>query len=90
VSTKRPADVDEGAVSLNTTEVLMLHTRIKMIQERAAQVNKSALETEKERDELHNQIEKIEQHLHLKTVDSHKDGDGDAHEMLPEVDNWEL
>jgi hypothetical protein len=35
-STKRPADVDEGAASLNATEVLMLNTRIKMIQERAA------------------------------------------------------
>jgi hypothetical protein len=34
-STKRPSD--EGAASLNATEVLMLHTKLKIIQERAAQ-----------------------------------------------------
>ena len=56
-STKRAADADEGAASLNATEVLMLNTRLKMIQERAAQANKVALEAEKARDELHNQIE---------------------------------
>jgi hypothetical protein len=89
-STKRPADADEGAASLNATEVLMLNTRLKMIQERAAQANKAALEAEKERDELHNPIEQIEQRLHPKRARSHEDGDGDAHEMLPEVDNWDL
>jgi hypothetical protein len=89
-STKRPADADEGAASLNATEVLMLNTRLKMIKERAAQANKAALEAEKERDELHNQIEQIEQWLHPKRAHSHEDGDGDAHEMLPEVDNWDL
>ena len=54
-STKRPAD--EGAASLNATEVLMLHTKLKVIQERAAQANKDAQEAEKASDELHNQIE---------------------------------
>jgi hypothetical protein len=38
VSTKRFV---EGAVSLNTNEVLMRYIRIKIIQERAAQVNKA-------------------------------------------------
>jgi hypothetical protein len=33
-STKRPAD--EGAASLNANEVLMLHSRLKIIKERAA------------------------------------------------------
>jgi hypothetical protein len=61
VSTKRPADADEGAASLNAIEVLMMNTRLKMIQERAAQGNKTVVETEKERDDLHNQIEQIEQ-----------------------------
>jgi hypothetical protein len=32
VSTKRAVDDDEEAVSLNATEVLMLHRRFKMIQ----------------------------------------------------------
>jgi hypothetical protein len=85
-STKRPAD--QG--SLNATEVLLLNTRLKMIQERTAQANKATLDAEKERDEIHNQIEQIEQRLHPKRARSHEDGDGDAHEMLPEVDNWDL
>ncbi len=54
-STKRPAD--EAVVSLNANDVLMLHRRLKMIQQRAAEANKAVLEAEKERDELHNQIE---------------------------------
>jgi hypothetical protein len=56
-STKRPHD--EGASSLNANEVLMLHTNLKIIQSRAAQANKAALEAEKARDELHNQIQYI-------------------------------
>jgi hypothetical protein len=47
-STKRPAD--EATASFNTNDVLML--------QRAAETNKTALEAEKERDELHNQIER--------------------------------
>jgi hypothetical protein len=43
-STKRPAD--EAAVSLNANDVLMLHRRLKMIQQRAAKANKAALEVE--------------------------------------------
>ena len=51
VSTKRPSD--EGAVSLNVTDVLMIHIRLKIIQERAGEANKTALEAEKEtRDDL--------------------------------------
>ena len=38
VSTKRP--VNEGADSFNATEVLMLHTKAKIIQEQVAQTNK--------------------------------------------------
>ncbi len=44
---------DEGAVSLNANQVLMLHSMLKIMQARAAQVNKSALETEKQMDEFH-------------------------------------
>ena len=43
-STKRADDADEGAASLNATEVLMLHRRLKMIQQRAVEVNKAALD----------------------------------------------
>ena len=39
--------VDEGAVSLNATEVMMLHTKINMIQEHVTEGNKTVMETEK-------------------------------------------
>ncbi len=79
-STKRSAD--EGSVSLNATEVLMLNTSLKMIKEHTTQANKSLLKAEKTRDELHNQIEQIEQRLHPKKARSSHDDPGDAHEML--------
>jgi hypothetical protein len=86
-STKRPAD--EAAASLNANDVLMLHRRLKMIQQRAAEANKADLEAEKERDEFHNQIEQIEEQLHPKRARTH-DAAGDAHEVLAEVENWDL
>jgi hypothetical protein len=60
-STKRSHD--EGAVSLNANQVLMLHIRLKIIQARPAQANKATLKSEKERDEFHTQIEEIEEQL---------------------------
>jgi hypothetical protein len=67
----------------------MLHSSLKIIQERAAQANMTTLEAEKDRDNLHNQIEQIEQQLHPKRAHTHDDV-GDAHEMLAEVDNRDL
>ncbi len=67
----------------------MLRSRLKFIQARAAQTNKAGLEAEKPRDELHNQIEQIEEQLQPKRARTHADA-GDAHEMLAEVDNWDL
>ena len=67
----------------------MLHSRLKIIQASAAQANKAALETEKQRDELHTQIEEIEEELQPKRARSDADA-GDAHEILAEVDNWDL
>ena len=46
--TQRP--VDEGAVSRNANDVLMLRANLKSLEERTVIVNKSVLETEKERD----------------------------------------
>ena len=86
-STKRSHD--EGAASLNANQVLMLHSRLKIIQARAAQANKAALESEKERDELHTQIEEIEEQLQPKRARSDADA-GDAQEIPAEVDNWDL
>lgn len=42
-----------------------------MIQQRAAEANKATLEAEKERDELYNQIEQIEEQLHPKRARTH-------------------
>jgi len=86
-STKRPAD--EGATSRNANDVLMLRAQLKSLGERAVIANKAALEAEKARDELHNQIEHIEEQLHPKRARTHDDA-GDAHEKLAEVDNWDL
>jgi len=69
--------------------MLMFRTQLKSLGELVVIVNKSALEEEKSRDELHNQIEQIEQRLHPKRPHSHDDA-GDAHEMNAEVDNWDL
>ena len=69
--------------------MLILHSSLKIIQARAAQTNKAGLEAEKQRDELHNQIEQIEEQLQPKKARTHADA-GDAHEMLAEVDNWDL
>ena len=61
MSTKRP--VDEGAASRNANDVLMLRAQLQSLGERSVIANKSALEAEKTRDELHNQIENIEEQL---------------------------
>jgi hypothetical protein len=83
-STKRP--VDEGAVSCNATDVVKLRAQLKSLGEHVVITNKVALETEKARDDLQNQIEQIEQRMHPKRSFSHDDD----HEMLTEVDNWDL
>ena len=62
---------------------------LKIIQASAAQANKAALEAEKARDELHNQIQQIEEQLQPKRARTDDDA-GDAHEKLAEVDNWDL
>ena len=67
----------------------MLHSRLKITQARAAQANKAALEAEKQRDELHTQIEEIEEQLQPKKARSDADA-GDAHAIHAEVDNWDL
>ncbi len=51
----------------------------------ANDAKKAALEAEKARDELHNQIQQIEEKLHPKRARTHDDA-GDAHEMLAEVE----
>jgi hypothetical protein len=52
-------------------------------------VNKATLDAEKERDELHNQIQQIEEQMQPKRAHT-DDGAGDTDEKLTEVDNWDL
>ena len=87
MSTKRP--VDEGAVSRNANDVLMLRVKLKSLEERAVIVNKSVLEAEKERDKLHKELELIDVHLQGKRAHTHDDT-GDGHDMHAEVDEWDL
>jgi hypothetical protein len=47
------------------------------------------LETKNQRDDLHNEIEQIEEQLQPKRTHTHDDA-GDAHEILAEVDDWDL
>ena len=56
-STKRP--VDEGAVSHNTNEVMMLPVKPKTLEEHSVIANKSVLEAKKESDKLHKELEFI-------------------------------
>ena len=75
MSTKRP--VDEGAVSRNANEVLILRVKLKTLEEHTVITNKSVLEAEKERNKLHKELELIEVHLQGKRMNTHDDtGDG--------------
>jgi hypothetical protein len=65
-STKRP--VDEGAVSRNANDVLMLRVKLKSLEERTVIANKSVLDAEKERDKLHKEPDLIEVYLEGKRV----------------------
>ena len=76
-------------MSHNTNEVLMLRAKLKTLEERAVIANKSVLETEKERDKLHKELELIDVHLQGKRAHTHDDT-GDGHDMHAEVDEWDL
>ncbi len=56
---------------------------------RTEAANKLPLETEKERDATEKAVEELKRHLHPKRARTHDDV-GDAHEMIAEVDNWDL
>ena len=47
-------------MSHNTNEVLILRANLKTLEERAVITNKSVMESEKERDKLHKELEFIE------------------------------
>ena len=55
--------MDEGAVSRNANDVMMLRSKLKSLEEHTVISNKSVLETEKERDKLHKELELIDVQL---------------------------
>ena len=91
-STKRP--VDEGTASRNANDVLLLRTKLQSLEERSDRAfllfaNKSVLETEKERDKLHKELEFIEVQMQGKRTHTHDDT-GDGYDMYTQVDEWDL
>ena len=81
--------MDEGVVSDNANDVLMLRAKLKSLEERTVIANKSVLEAEKERDKIHKELELIEVQLQGKRARTHDDT-GDGHDMHAEVDEWDL
>ena len=61
-------------MSWNGNDVMILRTKIKSLEEHGVIANTSVLETEKERDKLHKELELT----------------GDTHEIHTEVDEWDL
>ena len=56
---------------------------------RANAASKLALEAEKEKDAAEQAVEELKRQLQPKRARTHDDA-GDAHEVLAEVDNWDL
>ena len=72
--------MDEGAESCNANKVLMLRSKLKTLEEHTVIANKSVLESEKERDKRHKELELIEVQLQGKRTRTHDDT-GDGHDM---------
>ena len=62
--------------------------QLRQAKSRAESANKFALEAEKERDAAEKAVEELKRQLQPKRARSHDAGD--AHEMIAEVDNWDL
>ena len=63
--------------------------QLQQAKSRAEAANKLALEAEKERDADEKAVEELKRQLQPKRART-DDDDGDAHEMLAEVENWDL
>jgi hypothetical protein len=78
-----------ATVSPDTPNVLQAMMQLRQAKSRAEAENKLALEVEKERDAAEKAVEELKRQLQPKRVRTDDDA-GDAHEMLAEVDNWDL
>jgi hypothetical protein len=76
-------------VSPDTPDVLQAMMKLRQDKSRPEVSNNLTLETEKEKDAAEKAVEELKRKLHPKRSSTHDDA-GDAHEMLAEVDNWDL
>ena len=90
VAKKDAADAASAAtVSPDTPNVLQAMMQLEQAKSRAEAANKLALEAEKERDTPEKAVEELKRQLQPKRARTDDDA-GDDHEMLAEVDNWDL
>ena len=87
---KAAADADSAAtVSPDAPNVLQAMMQLRQAKSRAEAANKLALEAEKERDAAEKAVEELKRQLQPKRPRTDDDA-GDAHEVLAEVENWDL
>ena len=90
VSKKGAADAASAAdVSPDASNVLQAMMKLEQAKARAKTANKVALEAEKEKDAAEKEVEELKRQLQPKRARTHDDA-GDAHQVLAEVDNWDL
>ena len=90
VAKKAAPDVTStGTVSPKTPNVLQAMMQLQQVKTRTEVVNKVALEAQNEKDDVEKTVEELKQQLQPKRARTHDDA-GDVHEMLVEVDNWDL
>ena len=88
---KKAAADAASAVTVNpdAPNVLQAMMKLERANARAKTANKVALEAEKEKDAAEKEVEELKRQLQPKRARSDADA-GDAHEILAEVDNWDL
>ena len=90
VAKKGAADAaSAAAVSPDAPNVLQAMMKLEQAKARAKTANKVALEAEKEKDAAEKEVEELKRQLQPKRARTDDDA-GDAHDLLAEVDNWDL
>ena len=90
VAKKAAADAaSPAAVDPDTPNVLQAMMKLEQAKARAKTANKVALEAEKEKDAAEQAVAELKRQLQPKRARTHDDA-GDAHQVLAEVDNWDL
>jgi hypothetical protein len=90
VAKKAAADAASAAtVGPDAPNVLQAMMQLQQAKSRAEAANKLALEAEKERDAAEKAVEELKRLWHPKRPRTDDDA-GDAHEVLAEVENWDL